>query len=55
MDTVARRCVVDLSGCTLIHKCEECKEAVVRLIKADDMFADYFAQLNYLKGLKDEK
>lgn len=48
-DAVARGCVVDVSGCTLIDKCSECKKEIVKLIELDDMFADYFAQLSYLK------
>jgi hypothetical protein len=48
-DAVARGCIVDMSGCTLIDKCSECKEEIVKLIEMDDMFADYFAQLHYLK------
>ena len=48
-DAVARGCVVDVSGCTLIDKCSECKKEIVKLIELDDMFADYFAQLNYLR------
>jgi hypothetical protein len=48
-DAVARGCIVDMSGCTLIEKCSECKVEIVKLIELDDMFADYFAQLSYLK------
>jgi hypothetical protein len=48
-DAVARGCIVDMSGCTLIDKCSECKVEIVKLIELDDMFADYFAQLSYLK------
>jgi hypothetical protein len=48
-DAVARGCIVETKGCTLLNKCEECKKEIVKLIEADEMFADYFAQLNYLK------
>ena len=49
VDAVARGCIVDMSGCTLIDKCSECKVEIVKLIEMDEMFADYFAQLSYLK------
>jgi hypothetical protein len=52
-DAVARGCIVDMSGCTLINKCEECKKEIIKLIELDDMFADYFAQLYYLKNRTD--
>lgn len=48
-DAVARRCIVNVDGCTLTNKCEECKKEIIKLIEIDDMFADYFAQLNYLR------
>jgi hypothetical protein len=38
-----------VEGCNLVNKCEECKKEVAKLIEADDMFADYFEQLEYLK------
>ena len=49
-DAVARVCIAKVEGCTLINKCEECKKEVAKLIEADDMFADYFEQLEYLKN-----
>jgi len=52
-DAVARGCIADTKGCTLINKCEECKKEIIKLIELDDMFADYFAQLNYLKNRTD--
>ena len=48
-DAVARGCVADISGCTLIYKCDECKKEVKHLIEIDDMFLDYFNQLEYLR------
>ena len=48
-DTVARECVVKKDGCNLLNKCDECKVAIKKLIEADDMFAEYFAQIEYLK------
>ena len=54
-DAVARVCVVKKEGCTLINKCDECKKEVKKLIEADEMFADYFAQLEYLKKRSVEK
>jgi hypothetical protein len=49
-DAVARECVVKKEGCNLINKCEECKIAIKKLVEADDMFIDYFKQLEYLKN-----
>lgn len=54
-DAVARVCVVKKEGCTLINKCDECKKEVKKLIEADDMFAGYFAQLEYLKKKSETK
>lgn len=48
-DAVARGCIVKAEGCTLIFKCEECKSEIANLILLDEMFADYFKQLEYLK------
>jgi len=48
-DDVARICIAKVEGCNLVNKCEECKKEVAKLIEADDMFADYFEQLEYLK------
>ena len=48
-DYVARACVVDLSGCTVIQKCDECKKEIVKLVEIDDMFVDYFKRLEFLK------
>ena len=48
-DAVARVCVVKKEGCNLINKCDECKKAIKELIEADDMFIDYFKQLEFLK------
>jgi hypothetical protein len=47
-DTVARECVVKTDGCNLINKCDECKKAIKELIQTDDMFVDYFKQLEYI-------
>jgi hypothetical protein len=54
-DAVARECVVKKEGCTLINKCDDCKKEVKKLIEADEMFADYFKQLEYLKKRSVEK
>ena len=54
-DAVARMCVVKKEGCTLIDKCDDCKVAVKKLIEADEMFAGYFAQLEYLKKKSEAK
>ncbi len=48
-DAVARVCIAKTTGCTLINKCEECKEEIAKLIFIDEMFVDYFKQLEYLK------
>ena len=53
-DAVARGCIVNTKGCTLTHKCSECKEEIAKLIFIDDMFADYFKQLEYLKKKLDD-
>jgi hypothetical protein len=49
-DAVARQCIADTNGCTLINKCEECKKEIKKLIEMDEMYADYFKQLEYLKN-----
>lgn len=54
-DTVAKECVVKKEGCTLITKCDDCKVAVKKLIEQDEMFAGYFAQLEYLKKKSEAK
>ncbi len=36
-------------GCTLINKCDECKKEIEKLIEIDEMYVDYFKQLEYLK------
>jgi hypothetical protein len=55
-DYVARACVADISGCTVIQKCDECKKEIVKLVELDEMFVDYFKRLEYLKKkLDDEK
>jgi len=54
-DAVARECVAKKEGCNLIDKCPDCKKEVKKLIEADDMFADYFAQLEYLKKKSEAK
>jgi len=54
-DAVARECVVKKEGCTLINKCDECKIAIKKLVEEDEMFADYFKQLEYLKKRSVEK
>jgi len=48
-DAVARECVVKNESCNLIYKCEECKSEIANLILIDEMFIDYFKQLEYLK------
>ena len=55
VDAVAKECVVKKEGCNLINKCEECKKEVKKLVEADDMFADYFKQLEYLKNKSETK
>jgi hypothetical protein len=54
-DAVARECVVKKEGCNLINKCPDCKKEIEQLIKTDEMFADYFKQLEYLKKQSEEK
>lgn len=54
-DAVARGCVVNKEGCNLINKCDDCKKEIKKLIEADEMFADYFAQLEYLKKKSEAK
>jgi hypothetical protein len=54
-DTVAKECVVKKEGCNLINKCDDCKKEVKKLIEDDEMFADYFKQLEYLKKRSVEK
>jgi len=53
-DAVARECIVKADGqrpkgCTLINKCDECKKEIEKLIEIDEMYVDYFKQLEYLK------
>lgn len=48
-DAVSRKCIVDKEGCTVIEKCDECKKSIKELIEVDEMFVDYFKQLEYLK------
>ena len=48
-DAVARGCIVSNKDCNLIYKCEECKSEIANLILLDEMFVDYFKQLEYLK------
>ena len=48
-DAVARGCIVNDKQCNLIYKCEECKSEIANLILIDEMFIDYFKQLEYLK------
>lgn len=54
-DAVARECIVKKEGCNLINKCEECKKEVKKLIETDEMFVDYFRQLEYLKKQSEAK
>lgn len=54
-DAVARGCIANVTGCTLINKCDECKKEAKALIETDTMFADYFAQLEYLKKRAEKK
>lgn len=42
-------CIVDDKKCNLIDKCDECKKEIKKLIEIDEMYADYFKQLEYLK------
>jgi hypothetical protein len=51
-DAVARGCIVNADGCTLINKCEECKKEIEKLIEIDEIYVDYFKQLEYLKLAK---
>jgi len=55
MEAVARVCIADTKGCTVIQKCEECKKEVKKLMEADDMFVDYFKRLEYLKQKADSE
>jgi hypothetical protein len=48
-DAVSRKCIVNKEGCTVIDKCDECKKEIKDLIEVDEMFVDYFKQLEYLK------
>jgi len=50
-DAVARRCIVNAEGCTLVNKCDECKKEIKSLIEIDEMYVDYFKQLEYLKKI----
>ena len=58
-DAVARGCIADISGCNLIYKCDECKKEIKNLVEVDEMFVDYFKQLEFLlkkaEGLKEPK
>jgi hypothetical protein len=54
-DAVARGCIADVSGCTLLYKCDECKKGVTRLIELDDMFLDYFNQIEFLRKRAEER
>jgi hypothetical protein len=54
-DAVARECVSKKEGCNLINKCDECKIAIKKLVEEDEMFADYFKQLEYLKEKSETK
>ena len=53
-DAVARECVVKTDGCNLLNKCNICKDEIKKLIEADDMFVDYFRQLEYLKQAQEK-
>ena len=48
-DAVTRGCIVNDKECNLIYKCDECKSEIANLILLDEMFIDYFKQLEYLK------
>lgn len=48
-DCVARECIAKTEGCNLIDKCDECKKEMKNLVDLDEMFVDYFKQLEYLK------
>lgn len=48
-DAVSRGCIVNDKECNLIYKCDECKSEIANLILLDEMFIDYFKQLEYLK------
>ncbi len=54
-DFVSRGCVSSNEGCTLINKCDECKKEILSLIRVDEMYIDYFKQLDYLKKRAEEK
>ena len=54
-DYVARGCIANTEGCTLIHKCNECKIEINNLTEIDDMYIEYFKQLEYLKNKLDSK
>lgn len=55
LDAVARECIVKKEGCNLMNKCDECKKEIEKLIEMDDMFIDYFKQLEYLKNKSEAK
>jgi hypothetical protein len=48
-DAVSRRCIVKKDGCNLLNKCDECKKEIKDLVEIDEMFIDYFKQVEYLK------
>ena len=49
-DAVARECIIKKEGCNLINKCEECKKEIKKLTEIDEMFVDYFKQLEYISS-----
>jgi hypothetical protein len=49
-DAVSRMCIANTKDCNVIYKCEECKKEINDLIQIDNMFVDYFKQLEYLKS-----
>lgn len=54
-DAVARGCIAGTEGCNVIHKCDDCKKEMASLVMIDEMYIEYFKQLEYLKKMADEK
>ena len=54
-DAVARVCVVNTDGCNLLNKCPDCKVEIKKLVEIDEMFIDYFKQLEFLKKKSETK
>lgn len=49
-DAVSRECIALIQNktCNLLNKCDECKIEVNNLIEIDEMYIEYFKQLEYL-------